>query len=32
LLNTDFLPKKGWLQPFSGYYLTVCSPVVFFFS
>ncbi|WRT66090.1 uncharacterized protein IL334_003043 [Kwoniella shivajii] len=32
LLNTDYLPVRGYLQPFSGWYLLVWSPIVFFFS
>ncbi|KAK8858943.1 hypothetical protein IAR55_003174 [Kwoniella newhampshirensis] len=32
LLNTDFLPVRGYLQPFSGWYLLVWSPIVLFFS
>lgn len=26
------MPVKGWLQPFSGYWLLLCSPIVLFFS
>ncbi|WVR07309.1 hypothetical protein IAU60_004350 [Kwoniella sp. DSM 27419] len=32
LLHTGFLPNKGYLQPFSGWYVLVWSPIVFFFS
>ncbi|WWD17565.1 hypothetical protein CI109_102006 [Kwoniella shandongensis] len=32
LLNTGFLPVRGYLQPFSGWYLLVWSPIVLFFS
>ncbi|WVQ67945.1 uncharacterized protein L199_006150 [Kwoniella botswanensis] len=32
LLNTNYLPVKGYLQPFSGWYVVVWSPIVFFFS
>ncbi|WVQ80706.1 hypothetical protein IAT38_002811 [Cryptococcus sp. DSM 104549] len=32
LLNTDFLPVKGYLQPLSGWWLLVWSPIVLFFS
>ncbi|ORY27120.1 amino acid transporter [Naematelia encephala] len=32
LLNTNFLPARGHLQPFSGWYLLVWSPIVLFFS
>jgi len=32
LADGDFLPVKGWLQPFSGWWLLVCSPIVLFFS
>jgi amino acid transporter len=26
------LPVKGWLQPYSGWVLLICSPIVLFFS
>ncbi|WVQ99156.1 hypothetical protein IAU59_006288 [Kwoniella sp. CBS 9459] len=32
LLNTGFLPTRGYLQPFSGWYVLVWSPIVFLFS
>jgi amino acid transporter len=32
LANGTFLPVKGWLQPYSGWVLVVCSPIVLFFS
>ncbi|WVQ73107.1 hypothetical protein IAR50_002671 [Cryptococcus sp. DSM 104548] len=32
LLSTDFLPVRGYLQPLSGWYLLVWSPIVLFFS
>ncbi|TYJ58458.1 hypothetical protein B9479_000665 [Cryptococcus floricola] len=32
LLNNDFLPVRGYLQPLSGWYLLVWSPIVLFFS
>lgn len=31
-LSEGFLPVKGWLQPFSGWWLLICSPIVLFFS
>ncbi|RSH91633.1 hypothetical protein EHS25_009002 [Saitozyma podzolica] len=32
LFNVDFLPVRGYLQPLSGYWLLVWSPVVFIFN
>jgi amino acid transporter len=32
LANGEFLPVKGWLQPYSGWVLLICSPIVLFFS
>lgn len=32
LYNGTFLPVKGWLQPYSGWVLLICSPIVLFFS
>ncbi|ODO05313.1 amino acid transporter [Cryptococcus wingfieldii CBS 7118] len=32
LLNNDFLPIRGYLQPLSGWYLLVWSPIVLLFS